>query len=109
MQGAGGLRDVFADGDVVEAGIRAHVVEAVADGFEHAGGGLAGRRGQGDERRRVAVFDRGFDQHAQQADDGVGLARAGAAGDDGEVVAQRGEGGDGLPVGGVRVGFVRCE
>ncbi len=81
-----------------QAGAVGKGAEAVADRFHHAGRSLAGGGRQANHRGRCVGRLRGLHQQPDEAQHGVGLARARAAGDDGEAVSQRHGGSDGLPV-----------
>ena len=72
-------------------------------GFLQPRGGLPGRRGEGDERRRLAGRLGLLVEEDEDARDGGRLARAGAAADDGEAAQHAGRGGEALEVGLVSV------
>ena len=72
-------------------------------GFLEPRGGLPGRRGEGDERRRRSGRLGLLVEEDEDARDGGRLARAGAAADDGEAAQHAGRGGEALEVGLVSV------
>src|SRR5690606_1932541 len=96
VQGGAGGGQVGAQGRV-DAGIHQRL-HGVAHALGHALGGAAGGGGQGDARRGGAGLQRLGHQQHQHAGDGGGLAGAGAAGDQQQVVVQRRGGRLGLQV-----------
>src|SRR5690606_22546452 len=96
VQGGAGGGQVGAQGGV-DAGFGQRAY-GVAHAFGHALGGAAGGGGQGDARRGGAGLQGLGHQQHQHAGDGGGLAGAGAAGDQQQVVVQGCGGGLGLQV-----------